>query len=506
MFSFFKKDPIRLGAILLAVSSLLSRVLGVIRDLVFSSIFGVGTEGGSFALDAYFVAFKIPDFLYTLLIFGAMSAAFIPLYAELKKKEGNEKAFQFASQVLTGLMGILLFCSVLAWLLAPWIIPYLASGFDPELQVLAVTLTRIMLLSPIFMGLSSILQGIENAHRSFYGTALAPLLYNASIIGAAALFGQEYGVYALAYGVAFGAILHFLVQIPGTLHSGFTYRLHFQKKDAKWREFLTLSLPRLLGSSALQLSSFADVFMASFLALGSLSVYTYAFNLQSLPYGVVAVAVSTAVFASLAEQAEEKEEFLKAIKKSLSQILFWVLPAILGLYLIREPLIKLLLERGAFDAQATQRTADMLGFFVWAALPQSFIPLFTRAFYALKKTSFPVLCACISIVITITFNALGIWVFKGDVSTLAVGNFIGGSFNALLLYLGLARHFKQSPFAFLDFKKLGLQFVALALMLLVLLESVALPVLIQIALAGLTYLGSIFVLKKSLKLRPSDQE
>lgn len=506
MWNFIKKDPVYLGAILLAVSSLLSRVLGVVRDLVFSNIFGVGTEGGKFALDAYFVAFKIPDFLYTLLIFGAMSAAFIPIYAGIKKKEGDETAFKFASQVLTGLMGILLFCSVVAWLLAPWIIPHLASGFDPELQALAVTLTRIMLLSPIFMGLSSILQGIENANRSFYGTAIAPLLYNLSIIGAAVFFGRDYGVYALAYGVAFGAVLHFLIQIPGTLHSGFHYRFHFQKKDPKWKEFLTLSLPRLLGASALQLSSFADVFMASFLTIGSLSVYTYAFNLQSLPYGVVAVAVSTAVFASLAEQADEKEEFLKSIKKSLSNIMFWVLPAILGLYMVREPLIKLLLERGAFDAQATQRTADMLGYFVWSALPQSFIPLLTRAFYALKNTNFPVLCACVSIVSTITFNAIGIWVLKGDVTTLALGNLIGGSFNALLLFLGLARHFKQSPLALLNFKKLGLQTVALAIMILVLLESTTLPVLVQIGLAVFAYLGAIMALRNFLKFRSADQE
>ncbi len=502
MWKFLKKDAVHFGAILLAVSSLLSRVLGVLRDLVFSAIFGVGTQGGDFALDAYFVAFKIPDFLYTLLIFGAMSAAFIPLYAELKKKEGNEPASQFASQVLTGLMGFLVGCSALAWILAPWIIPHLASGFDPELQALAVTLTRIMLLSPIFMGLSSILQGIENAHQSFYGTALAPLLYNGSIIAAAAFFGREWGVYALAYGVAFGAFLHFLVQIPGTLRSGFTYRFHFQKKDPKWREFIRLSLPRLFGASALQFASFADVYMASFLALGSLSVYTYAFNLQSLPYGVVAVAVSTAIFARLSEQADEKKEFLKSIQQSLSQILFWVLPAILGLFLIREPLIRLLLERGAFDAEATQRTAAMLGFFVWAALPQSFIPLFTRAFYALKKTAFPVLCACVSIVLTIGFNAIGIWVYKGDVTTLALGNLLGSTLNASLLYLGLARELKVSPFVFLNFKKLTMQLIALALMTLMIFATKEQSVLIQMALAGGIYLSTLSL----FKVRPARQQ
>lgn len=502
MWKLLKNDSVRFGAILLALSSLLSRGLGVLRDVVFSATFGVGTQGGDFALDAYFVAFKIPDFLYTLLIFGAMSAAFIPLYTELKKKEGHEEAAKFASQVLTGLMGILFFCSALAWLFAPWLIPQLAPGLDPESQNLAVALTRIMLLSPLFMGLSSILQGIENAHQSFYGTALAPLLYNASIIVFAILFGKDFGVYALAYGVAFGALLHFLVQIPGTWRSGFHFRLRFNRNDSKWKEFIKLSLPRLLGSSALQFASFADVFMASFLTLGSLSVYSYAFNLQSLPYGVVAVAVSTAVFARLSEQADEKEAFLKSIKLSLSRILFWVLPAILGLYLVREPLIRLLLERGAFDEVATQRTAAMVSVFVWAALPQSFIPLFTRAFYALKKTSFPVLCACLSIVITIGFNAVGIWVYHWDVTTLAWGNLIGSILNAGLLVVGLAKVLKVSPFTFVDLKKIALQLLALMLMTGLILGTKDQSVLLQIALAAAIYLGSLSL----FKFRPSNQE
>ena len=502
MWKFLKNDLVRFGAILLALSSLLSRGLGVLRDSVFSATFGVGTQGGDFALDAYFVAFKIPDFLYTLLIFGAMSAAFIPLYSETKKKEGEVEAGKFASQVLTGLMGVLFFCSALAWLLAPWLIPQLAPGLDLESQNLAVTLTRIMLLSPIFMGLSSILQGIENAHQSFYGTALAPLLYNASIIVFAILFGKDFGVYALAYGVAFGALLHFLVQIPGTWRSGFRFRFRFKLKDAKWLEFIKLSLPRLLGSSALQFASFADVFMASFLTLGSLSVYSYAFNLQSLPYGVVAVAVSTAVFARLSEQADEKEAFLKSIKLSLSRILFWVLPAILGLYLVREPLIRLLLERGAFDETATQRTAAMVSIFVWAALPQSFIPLFTRAFFALKKTSFPVLCACLSIVITIGFNAIGIWFYHGDVTTLAWGNLIGSILNASLLYLGLAKVLKVSPFDFINLKTIALQLLALTLMTGLILGTKDQSVLLQIVLAAAVYLGTLSL----FKLRPSHQE
>ncbi|QQR54960.1 murein biosynthesis integral membrane protein MurJ [Candidatus Peregrinibacteria bacterium] len=497
--AFLKKDPVRLGVILLALSSLISRALGLLRDLVFSSIFGVGTQAGPLALDAYFVAFKIPDFLYTLLIFGAMSASFIPLYTQLRKKEGQDKAFEFTSQVLTGLMGLLLFCSLLGWLTAPYLIPHLASGFDPQLQSLAVTLTRIMLLSPIFMGLSSILQGVENANKRFYGTALAPVFYNLSIILAALIFGRTHGVYALAYGVAAGAFLHFLIQIPGVYASAYRYRFHFKWKDKAWREFLALSVPRLLGISSIQLASIADVFLTSFLSVGSLSVYNYAFNLQSLPYGVVALAVSTAVYSSLAEQVDEPQQFINSLRQSLSQILFWVLPAVLGLYLLREPLIELLLERGAFDAEATQRTAETLKIFVWTALPLSFIPLFTRAFYAFKKTFFPASVACVSMAGIILFNSLGIFVYGGDLKTLALGNVLGTTLNALLLVLGLAQHFKRSPLHFLDAKKLSIQITSLAVMIAVLMQSESLPLLLQISLAAATYLGLALLLNTALQ-------
>ena len=483
-----KKNHLQFGALLLALSSILSRGLGVLRDLVFTSIFGVGAKGGDFALDAYFLAFKIPDFLYTLLIFGALSSAFIPLYVEAKKEDGEKSAHLFASQVLTGLMGLMLLFSGLAFGLAPFIIKGLAPGFTPELQTLALTLTRIMLLSPIFMGLSGILQGVENANKAFLGTALAPLVYNGSIIFAAYFFGAEHGVYALAYGVVCGALLHFLIQIPGVLKCGFKFSLTFKPRAARWIEFLRLSLPRIFSSSAQQLASFVDVMLATLLTLGSLSIYTYAFNLQSLPYGVVAVAVSTAMYASLAEQASDKSAFFSTLRNSLIQILYWALPAILGLFLLRTPIIEFFFERGAFDAQATQKTAEVLAVFVWSALPQSLIPLFTRGVYALKKTKTPVLCALAGIALTLSFNLVAVLYYHEGIVALAYGNLLGGSLNALLLYFLMSQELKVSFTSFLNSKKLG--FIVLGLLgmgaSLVWMESF--PIGVSIPLAAAIYL------------------
>ncbi len=477
-----------LGAFLLASSSLLSRFLGLARDALFSALFGVGNQEGIYAVDAYYLAFKIPDFIYTLLIFGALSAAFIPLYTDLRLKKDQEEASRFTSQVLRKVLFLLLFTSSVSWLLAPWILPLLAPGFPPELQTLAIDLTRIMLLSPLFLGLSSLFQGIENAHKSFWGISLAPLVYNTALIAVAYFWGNDYGVYALAWGVALGAFLHFLVQIPGIRHTPFRWSWKPPEEAKAWKDFIKMAVPRIVGSSALQISIIADAFLTTFLPLGSLAIYTYAFNLQSLPYGVVAVAISTAVFTTLSEQNEDPKAFVQTLKESLNTILFWVLPAVLGLYLLREPIIHLILERGAFEPQDTVATAQMLSIFVWAALPQSLIPLFSRAFYSLKETWIPVKIAIFSIGMGLTVSLYGLFILEEGLQSLAWGNLIASSLNAFLLIIFLQKRLKASWGDFWEGKALFRIGLALSAMTFVLHVLAAQTVLLLIPVAGLTYL------------------
>lgn len=441
------------GAVLLSVSALGSRGLGVLRDFVFARTFGVGTEGGSFALDAYYVAFKIPDFLYVMLIFGAMSAAFIPLYAQILKKDGKEEAFHFASAVMRSLFLLLLIISGLCFVFAPWLVPLLARGYSPELQTLTVELTRILLLSPLFLGLSGVLQGIENAHKSFWGAAAAPLVYNGSIIAAAYFFAPEFGVYALAWGAVVGTFLHFAVQLPGTLHTGFHFSLTARSKELK--EFFALMLPRLFGVSSAQFGILFHTFLCTLLPLGSLSVYTYAFNLQSIVYGVVAISISTAVFSTLAELADTPEHFLRTLRSSFSNIWFWVFPATIGLFLLREPIVNLILKGGKFDADAAALTVSTLSVFVWAALPQSFIPLLTRAFYSLRETWLPVKIAFVSVTVDVLLSVLLIRVLHLPVNDLAFADLANGIINVLLLVFFLARRTEASVHHLIDWKSWG---------------------------------------------------
>ena len=425
---------------LLAVSSVLSRVLGVLRDYVFSKIFGIGDQGGIFALDAYYLAFRIPDLLYTLLILGALSSAFIPLYTRLSKRDEHE-ANEFASHALTAVFFLMLVIGGVLALLAPWIVPLLAPGFDATTRDLAVDLTRILLFSPLFMGLSGILQGVENVHKRFWGLALAPLFYNGSIIFSAVLFGQQYGVYALAIGVAVGALLHFLVQLPGVLGTSFRFHPGFPKWSKNLKEFFTLALPRMFGMSASQVCLLVDFSLASALPLGAVSVYSYALNLQAFPYGVVAVSFSVAIFSTLAEQAlnRDKTEFVQTLKNSFSTIWFWAFPAVVGLFLLREPLIDLILRGGAFDAEAALMTQKTFAVLVWSALPLSLVPLWSRAFYALSKTKIPVVAAVQTMVVNVTLSVLFTQVYGLGVYGLAWANLIASSVNALLLLIFLSR-------------------------------------------------------------------
>lgn len=497
MSSRFSLSAVTLGAVLLSVSSLLSRGMGVLRDYVFSKTFGVGSEGGRFALDAYYVAFKVPDLLYVLLIFGAMSAAFIPMYSQLLKREGREEAFQFASAVLKVLFAFLFVLSALAFVFAPFFIPLLTRSYSPELQGLTVTLTRILLLSPLFLGLSGVLQGIENAHKSFWGAAAAPLVYNASIILSAYFLAPRYGVYALAWGAVLGTFLHFLVQVPGTLHTGFRFRWRAHTRELK--TFFALMLPRLFGVSAAQLGVLVHTFLCTVLPLGSLSIYTYAFNLQSIVYGVVAVSISTAVFSTLAELVDTPEHFLKTLRISFSEIWFWVLPATVGLFFLREPVVELILQGGKFDAEASRLTVQTLSIFVWAALPLSFVPLLTRAFYSLRETWLPVKIALVSVVADLVLSSLLILYWKQPVSALAFGDIANASLNMFLLALFLARRTEASVHHLIDWKAwLKTAFSTLAMLGFMLL----LPTWpLQLIGGAVSYFGFQLLLSSELRLR-----
>lgn len=491
-------SKVGLGTFLLALSSLLSRALGIVRDALFANYFGAGSGSELlYDINTYFAAFKVPDLVYTLLVFGALSAAFIPIYTELIHKD-EKAALKFSNQILNALLVLLLLGSGVLFLLAPYFLPLLLPGFSVDQLELSVELTRIMLLSPIFFTLSSVFQGIENAHKKFLGIALAPIMYNLGIILATLFYAEHFGVYALAWGAVLGAFLHFLVQVPGAVRAGYRYFWSWNLKAKEVREFITLSLPRILGLSLSQFSILIDTFLATLIGGGALAIYTYSTNLESLAYGVVGISLSIAVFSTLSEHASKKDEakFITTLRSSVDTLVFWTLPSIVGVFFLSDAIVELILLRGEFQASDAELTSFTLKIFIWAALGQSLIPLFARAFYSLKNTKTPVLVALFSIILALSNSAILILVYDYGVWVLALSACIAATFNAALLIRFLARRLKCHPWDFITNKVLfsSILFTGLMAGLLYAMSSLEFPNLIlelgiSTASGALLYLG-----------------
>jgi putative peptidoglycan lipid II flippase len=388
--SALRTSSLVVAALIVAAGFLGSRVLGLLRSVIIAHNFGTSPE-----LDAYWVAFRLPDLVFQLLAGATLASAFIPTFAGVLARDGEEAAWRLASNVLNLVLIATAIFAVVAFLLAPYIVPLLAPGLgeeagrEAELQDLSVELTRIMLLSPLFFAVSGMFMGILNARRHFLTPALAPMFYNASII-AASLISDD--VRVLAAGVVVGAALHLLVQVPDLRFAGMVYRLVADWRDAAVRQVGALMTPRILGLAATQLNFyFIAIFFASTLAGGAISALSFAWLVVMTPLGVVGMAISTAAFPTMAEQAATGSESLsRTLAGALRLILYLSLPAGVGLMLLAKPLVVVVLQHGEFDAESTRQTAQALVFYAAALFAHSGIEILSRGFYALGDTRTPV--------------------------------------------------------------------------------------------------------------------
>lgn len=386
------------AALILGVSSLLSRIVGLYRDRVFTSTFGAGDT-----FDSFVVAFRIPDLIFNLVVIGALSAAFIPLFTEkmVSGKKGEEEAHRFALSILHLMsIGIGIF-SICFAIFAPQIIPLIAPGFAGDKLQVTVMLSRIMAIQPILLCVSFVFSGILNSYKRFLAYALAPILYNVGIIVGAEYFVPYIGVAGLGWGVVLGALLHAGVQLPSVLRVGFTWKpvLISSSKDLLniWR----MMLPRVFGLVAQQANLFVVTILGSGLLSGSISAFHLANNVQYIPIGIFGIAFAQAAFPTLSEQFARKKlvEFRNTITKSFRYILFFVIPVSALFYLLRAQIIRVLFGHGAFNWADTTATYETFGFLVISIFAQATIPLLTRAFYAQQNTKIPVLISLGSIAI-----------------------------------------------------------------------------------------------------------
>lgn len=392
MFKFFSRlwngetDNVTTAAFIVGAASLASRLIGVVRDRVLASTFGAGDT-----LDAYYAAFRVPDFLYNLVILGALSAAFIPVFTEYLEKKERGEAWRLAERVLSivgAVMGVL--CIIL-FFVAPSLIPLTVPGFSGDKLALTISLARIMSLSTFFLALSAVMGGVLQATRRFVAFSLAPVFYNVGIIAGAVFLVPNFGPIGLAWGVVAGAALHLITQSSVALKIGLE-RIPFPSfRYPGVRRILSLMAPRTAGLAVTQINLVIILAIASTLSIGSVSVLNLATNLQTVPIGIIAISFAVAAFPSLSRAASGKDqkEFKQVLGSTARKIVFLILPASALFLILRAQIVRLILGDGAFDWDDTIRTANVLGIMASSLLAQALIPLLARAFYALQDTWTP---------------------------------------------------------------------------------------------------------------------
>ncbi|MFA6547697.1 MAG: murein biosynthesis integral membrane protein MurJ [Candidatus Magasanikbacteria bacterium] len=421
------------AAIILSGATLLSRLVGIIRDRVLAHYYGAGP-----VMDTYYAAFKIPDLIYSLLIVGALTAGFIPTFTRLlSEKDNNKRAWHLTNNLLNILgLSLIVLCS-LGVIFAPVLNKIIAPGFHGENLTRVISFTRIMFLSPIFLGISMIMGGVLQSLRRFVLYAIAPIFYNFGIIFGATVLVRLLGENGLAWGVVLGAVVHCIIQIYGTWHVGWRFHFSFDTKDKDTGTVVKLMIPRTLGLAITQLNQVVVTMLASFLPVGSIAVYNYANNLQAVPVGVLAIPFALAIFPLLSSAAAENDmqQFTNHLSGVIRQILFLIVPAAVLILLLRAQIVRVILGSGQFDWNATINTADALAFFSLGLVAQALIPVLSRAFFALSNTKTPFVIGIISELISII--AALILMKPLGAAGLALACSIGVTINLILLWISL---------------------------------------------------------------------
>ncbi len=411
-----------------------SRILGWLR----LSVIGAQFAGDPRSLDAFWAAFRIPDTIYSLLVAGALSSAFIPVFSSYLAKEREEEAWHVASSVMNAMLLSLVVLSGIIWVLTPWLVPLMVPDYDAQQQALMTELTRIMLLSPIFMGLSALFTGMLNSYRQFLSGATAPLVYNAVIILFALFAAPFLGIRALAIGVVVGAAMMWLVQVPELTFRRTRYQAVLDLAHAGVREIAVLAWPRTLALSSVQLVFFVDVYLSSFMAPGSYTELYYAFQLTMLPLGVFSIAISAAVFPALTRYASLglQSRMRDALEQAIRWIVFLTLPTIIFMIVLRRPIVQLLFQYGEFGDAAREATALAFLFYSLGLIGHALVQILARAYYAIKDTRTPVAMTLVAIVVNV---ALAFALAPGlGINGLALANSIATLAEAALLLFVLA--------------------------------------------------------------------
>lgn len=388
------------AAYLLALFSFGSQLLALARDRLLAAVFGAGPT-----LDLYYAAFRVPDFIFATVASLFSLYALLPILSRLER-EGEGAVGGFLRSTLAIFFTGMAVVAAVAFVLAPWLAPLVAPGIahDPAAAAELVILMRILLLQPILLGASNTIAALTQLRHRFVLYSVSPLLYNLGIIFGAVVLYPLWGVAGLAWGVVFGAAMHLGVQLPYFIaERPRGPAMPWPELRAAIGEVLFLSVPRTLALSARQLSILVLTALASWMAAGSIAVFTFAYNLQSVPLTIIGVSYSVAAFPTLARlfAAGQRDEFAAYIEAAVRHIIFWAIPATVLIIVLRAQIVRVVLGSGAFDWAATRLTAAALAIFVVSLVAQSLALLVARVYYAAGESKKPVAFGIFGIVVAI---------------------------------------------------------------------------------------------------------
>lgn len=386
------------AAYVLALFAFGSQLLALIRDRLLAHEFGADA-----ILDLYYTAFKIPDLLYVLFASVLSVYVLIPFVARAERGVGGKTGAEVLSQVFTIFLVVYIAVAILIAWSAPTLVPLLFPGFAEQTDEL-VLLMRILLLQPFFLGLSSLFGVVTQLNHRFVLFAVSPLIYNVGIIIGIVAFYPFLGLPGLIFGVVIGALGHMLVQWPLIRSSSLSFSFTSNISWPLLREIFAVAIPRALTLSLHQVLLLLLVGMASLMTIGSVSVFQFAYNLQSVPLAIIGVSYSVAAFPTLSRLfAEEKRtEFVHHITTALRHIIFWSVPVVVLIIVLRAQMVRVLLGSGEFDWVDTRLTAAVLALLVVSLLAQAVNLLIIRAYYAAGKTAVPFWVTLCSSVLALT--------------------------------------------------------------------------------------------------------
>lgn len=390
----YKTERISLAALIISIASFLSFALGLVRDRLLSGAFETS------ALDAYYAAFRIPDFVALVLMMGAISVAIIPIFTENLLAD-KQKAFSYISNFLTIATALLIVVCGVLFFFAPNVVALIAPGFSPEKKEATVMLTRIMFLSPILLGVSNIISAVLMVFKRFLATSLAPIFYNIGSIVGIVFFVPLWGISGLAWGIVLGAFMHLIVQIPSLGGVGFIFKPSFNVREKNFIQTIKLTIPRAIGLTAAQVNFIIITAVGSTLLVGSVTIFNRANDLAAPIVGLIAIPFATAVFPALSSAFSRGDhaDFLQKFHLALRQILFLIIPASCMGFLLRAHLVRIVFGSAIVSWTATRLTAACFGIFMFTLFAQGLVYLISKTFYAIKNTMIPTMVSIVSIIV-----------------------------------------------------------------------------------------------------------